>query len=60
MHMIARDYAFDDDVHSQLTTKLTDDLADTKTERPLQHRVAILGDPDDMLTMIKIVRLQVS
>ncbi len=52
MHMVARDYAFDD-VYVQFLANLPDDLADTKTERTLQQFVTIFGDPDDVIAMIE-------
>ena len=43
--------------HCRLTTELfadlTEDFPHTLTHRPLQHFVAVFGDPDEMITVMK-------
>ncbi len=52
MHMIRRQDALDDG-HAELGADLADDLADTQAHFACQNLEAILGDPDDVVAMIK-------
>ena len=52
MDMIARQHTLDD-LHAHFTTDLPDDVPHPLPQFPLQHLVAILGDPDDVIAVVK-------
>lgn len=50
--MIARQRAVDDR-HAHLSADLADDLTHPQADLAVQHFVAVLGRPDDMVAMVK-------
>ncbi len=52
MHVIARKSSIDDG-HAQLIADLLDDLAHTEPDVAVQHLVAILRRPNEMIAMMK-------
>ena len=52
MDMIARQHTLDD-LHAHFTTDLPDDVPHPLPQFPLEHLVAILGDPDDVIAVVK-------
>jgi alkanesulfonate monooxygenase SsuD/methylene tetrahydromethanopterin reductase-like flavin-dependent oxidoreductase (luciferase family) len=40
-------------LHTHFTTDLPDNIPHSLPQFPLQHLVAILGDPDDVIAMVK-------
>ena len=56
--MIPRQHPADDG-HAHLGANLPDDVAHPRADLPVQHLVAILGRPGDMIAMVKSVSLPV-
>ena len=52
MDMIARQHTLDD-LHAHFTTDLPDDVPHPLPQFSLEHLVAILGDPDDVIAVVK-------
>lgn len=52
MHVVTRNNPFDN-LDAQLFANLPDDIAYAHPKLAFQHRVAILGDPDDVITVIE-------
>ena len=52
--VIARQHTLDD-LHTHFTADLPDNVPHPLPQFPLQHLVAILGDPDDVIAVIKTV-----
>lgn len=50
--VIARQHALDD-LHAHFTADLPDDVPHPLAQLALQHLVAILGDPDDVIAVVK-------